>query len=350
MKKVIFALLSAVVLLGCNGGGVKYTITVSGVDEIDDILLVDVMTMDEVAEFAYDEAAEAFICKGKADAPFIGGLTDSDGNPLTVVFVENGDISVVFDDETFAFVTSGTPSNDANRKSSEMITEFMEEWSQVQNPTPEQAEEFYVSYQNMMRSIVDENSDNIYGAYMLSNAVSAMEPAEVLEYVAKFPKALQETELLKPLKEAAEASMKVAVGSKYIDIKAQDADGSEVALSSVVGEGKWVLVDFWATWCGPCRGELPYLKAAYEKYADKGFEIFGVSLDNDIEGWKAFVPENGMTWINVIDVTPDKETPAATAYGIRSIPSNFLISPDGEIVAKDLRGEDVEKKLSEIFE
>lgn len=350
MKKMIFALLTAVLLLGCNGGGVKYSITVSGVDEIDEILLVDIMTMNDMAEFTYDDAARAFTCKGKAEAPFIGGLTDGDGNPLTIVFVENGDISVVFDDEVFEFVTSGTPSNDANRKGSEKIGEFMESLSQIEDTAEEQAGELFASYQNLLKSLVDENCDNLYGAYMLSNAASAMEPDEILEYAAKFPKSLQESELIKPLKEAAEASMKVAVGSKYTDIKAQDADGAEVALSSVVGEGKWVLVDFWATWCGPCRGELPYLRDAYGKYADKGFEIFGVSLDNDAENWKSFVPENGMTWINVIDVTPDKETPAAAAYGIRSIPSNFLISPDGEIVAKDLRGEEVENTLAGIFE
>lgn len=350
MKKMIFALLTAVLLSACNGGGMKYSITVSGVDETDEILLVDIMTMDEIAEFTYDDAARTFICKGKTEAPFIGGLTDRGGNPLTVLFVENGDISVVFDDEAFEFVASGTPSNDANRKNSEKINEFVESLSQIEDPADERAVELFASYQNMLKSLVDENCDNLYGAYLLSNLASVMKPDEILEYAAKFPESLQENELIKPLKEYAESALKTAEGSEYIDIKAVNADGETVALSSVAGSGKWVLVDFWATWCGPCRGEIPYLKEAYEKYADKGFEIYGVSLDNSLDDWRSYVVENGMTWINVNDVTADKKTPSAEAYGIISIPSNFLISPDGKIAAKNLRGESVERKLAEIFE
>ena len=134
-------------------------------------------------------------------------------------------------------------------------------------------------------------------------------------------------------------------GQTYTDISAVDAGGKTVALSSVVGKGKWVLVDFWATWCGPCRAELPYLKAAYKKYADKGFVIYGVSLDRKAEDWVSFVKDNEMTWINVLD----EGGKAAAVYGVRYIPSNFLVSPEGKIVATGLRGEGVGEKLAEIF-
>lgn len=134
-------------------------------------------------------------------------------------------------------------------------------------------------------------------------------------------------------------------GDTYINIELPAVDGGVVAVSDLLDQGKWVLVDFWATWCGPCRGEIPHLVEAYAKFATKGFEIYGVSLDRPgtEERWAQFVAENGMRWVNVWG---SDDRSATTAYEVRSIPSNFLISPSGEIVAVDLRGENIEKVLS----
>ncbi|MFI5336361.1 MAG: TlpA family protein disulfide reductase [Opitutales bacterium] len=137
-----------------------------------------------------------------------------------------------------------------------------------------------------------------------------------------------------------------AIGKDLPAINEKGLDGQP--LSTAALQGKVVLVDFWATWCGPCVGELPNVLAAYQKFHGKGFEIIGVSLDKSKDTLTAFLKERGMTWGQYFDGL-GWDNKVAQAFGINSIPATFLLGRDGKIVAKDLRGDDLDKKLTELL-
>ncbi|NLR80132.1 peroxiredoxin family protein [Chitinophaga eiseniae] len=139
---------------------------------------------------------------------------------------------------------------------------------------------------------------------------------------------------------------KTGIGQPAIPFTQNDTEGKPVSLASF--KGKYVLVDFWASWCSPCRAENPNLLKAYNQFKDKNFEIIGVSLDHNKAFWLKAVKEDGMPWIQLSDLQGPNNA-AARAYGITGIPQNFLLDPNGLIIAKDLRGEEVIKKLTEVL-
>jgi len=152
--------------------------------------------------------------------------------------------------------------------------------------------------------------------------------------------------MLATWKERKEVEGKTAIGILGMNFSQADTTDQLISLASF--RGKYVLLDFWASWCGPCRQESPLLVKAYEKYNPKGFEILSVSLDESKEKWKSAIVKDRLAWTHVSDLKGGQNQ-AAALYGVESIPANFLIDPQGKIIAKGLRGEALEKKLQEVF-
>ena len=137
-------------------------------------------------------------------------------------------------------------------------------------------------------------------------------------------------------------------GIQFHELSMKDPADKDVTLSQWVGKGNYVLVDFWASWCGPCRKEMPYVITAYEQFHPKGFEVVGVSFDQKKDAWINAIQQMGMQWPQMSDLKGWK-CAASDLYGVSSIPSNVLVDPQGKIVAMDLRGEKLLNKLKEIY-
>lgn len=199
-----------------------------------------------------------------------------------------------------------------------------------------------------IRNFVDSAKNNYGVAYFIKDFMIQNAPFDTVQaaYNILTDRVKQSTPGLE-LKDAVEALASVSVGGTAPDITLMTPDNKEFSLSSL--RGHYVLLDFWASWCGPCLREVPNVKAIYEKYHDKGFEIFGVSLDETAGPWKAAIKKNDMNWHHVSSLK-GWECPVAKQYNVTGIPRMYIIDPEGKIIAQDLRGEELANFVAGLYE
>lgn len=207
-------------------------------------------------------------------------------------------------------------------------------------------EEANKKYIDLNKVAFDKNKSNRIAVMALQNMFPELTNQEVIDYAAELADSLQMNENVVKMVEAAQKGLLTEEGKMFTDFTIEDSDGKTVSFSDFVGKGQYVLVDFWASWCGPCKMEIPNIRKAYETYGPKGLVVLSVAVWDRPEDTKAAAAEHGVVWNQIINA---QHIPTEL-YGISGIPQIMLFGPDGTILKRDLRGEGIEEELSKYFQ
>ena len=280
-------------------------------------------------------------------------------SPFTALLaLQNSAINVVLD-EKYSDV-SGTPENDAmlafqkeiralREEQEKLEADLKSEEAEVKRAAETKYDEFDHQIAEKAYSYIKQNINNLTSAKLLVDFRYELNEEQQNDIVASASEEFKNVPGVQKLIDHLEVLKKVTVGQKFTDFEMADIKGKTHKLSEFVGNGKnIVLLDFWASWCPPCRRDMPNLVDTYKEFKGKGFEIVGISLDSKKEAWEKGIKDLNITWTQLSDLKGWKNDGAAL-YGVNSIPHTILIDKDGTIIAKGLHGKEVAEKLRELL-
>lgn len=371
MRKIAIVLIAALTVISCKKEGYEITGTANGVDNGKNVYLE---AQSETGPVALDTAVVEngkFKFDGKLkDGLELAFVRIETLNGSLPIILENGDIAIEFNKDTIQkSKIGGTKNNDKfqsyNDKSNVIFKKMMkfQEENQQKMMQAQQTQDtatasalmkeynkFQEELNEQSKSFINSNPDAFISSLLLENFLmrNSITLDEAKKFYGKLDKSLLETKSGKNITKMMDAMNSANVGNTAPEFSAPSPDGKTISLKESLG--KVTLIDFWASWCGPCRKENPNVVAMYNELHDKGFNIIGVSLDNPggDQAWKDAIAKDGLTWNQVSNLKGWKD-PIAEQYNVKSIPATFLLDASGKIIAKDLRGEELKAKVKELL-
>jgi peroxiredoxin len=364
MKKVIYLLFIGLIAFSCSSQP-HYVINgkIAGSDSITFYLQKREAGRTVSIDSAVSRKGSFTMKGGKVDYPQMIQLVAGNTRKRTAFYLENSDITIkgtldsLFkadvtgsktEDEYKAFVNSNKPLSD---QYSALVIKYQA--ASQSGDTASQAiiekklDSLESAMKDLQKKFVKDNPKSYVTPSILVSLSYEMEANEIESLISGLDTTISNLPPIKALKERVDVMKAVSIGQKAPDFTLNDVNGNPVSLSSKIGS-KLLLIDFWAGWCNPCRMENPNVVKVYNEFHKKGFDVFGVSLDQKKDTWVKAIADDKLTWTEVSDLQYWNSA-AAKLYAVNSIPANFLLDQTGTIIAKNLRGEALYNKVNEIL-
>lgn len=369
MKKIGFMLIAVMCIFASCGEKVKkYSLsgTLPAEFEGKKVYMIDSYRKKHNRTDSTTVTQGKFTFEGVAsDTPVVRFIKLEDKSKPALFVIEKGNMTLSIDSVNNMPAVKGGKLNDAYYTYRDSLISLMDnfedlnkKWDDIaQNEklTPEKIAERKTEFDNYEDKIGDQvcgfiksNINNGLGEYAFFTDTYFLKPEKLEELLPLGTQNFKDTENLAKVESRVKATLATSEGKPYTDIKGLDLKGKETSLSNYVGKGKVVMIDFWASWCGPCRRAMPEFRNLYEKYKGKGLEIVGVSLDDNKADWEKASKDEKITWPQFSNLKGWNE-PAAKAYGVQSIPNTVIIDKDGKIAARNLHGGELNQKLDELL-
>jgi thiol-disulfide isomerase/thioredoxin/phage tail tube protein FII len=363
MKTNLFLIFATLIISSCQmQSGYKVKVHVSDLSEGKVYLMREI----EKKPTAIDSAElvkGGAVFTGKVESPELYYIKLNQQRNLLRLFIENSTIEVTMvSDSVDKAMVMGSATHDIYKPFAMKIAELDSEQralsadyqalktagnSDEMKKIEDQVSEIYNRQQSFTKEFVNANTESVVGLYIIRwYLIYELDYLGLSELLSKVSAKIQNTPIYNVLNDRMGLLERTQTGKPAIDFSMESPDGNLISLSSF--KGKYLLVDFWASWCGPCRRANPHVVDLYKKYNKMGFEILGVSLDNNKDKWLEAIKIDNLTWPHVSDLKGWQNS-AGQLYGVNSIPHTVLIDNDGIIIGSRLSHEDLESKLAEIF-